>query len=164
MQQVKDLAFPLLWLGSLLWSRFNPWPGNFYMPWVWPKRKKRRNTLLGRAWGAIMESTIFLQRIWWVTQDGRGRTPPPTPPIARFRGGEGRGPNRINIINPYLRLQLSGWFWSGTGCCHKPLSEHRLCGLCNDFFSISCAICSALPPTHSSHSRYLLRLGLNIYH
>ena len=24
---------------SLLWHRFNPWPGNFHMPWVWLKNK-----------------------------------------------------------------------------------------------------------------------------
>ena len=26
---VKDLVLSLLWLGSLLWCRFDPWPGNF---------------------------------------------------------------------------------------------------------------------------------------
>ena len=31
----------LLWLGSLLWRRFDPWPGNFHMPQVQPKGKKR---------------------------------------------------------------------------------------------------------------------------
>ena len=30
----------LLWLGSLLWLRFHPWPGNAYMLWLWPKKKK----------------------------------------------------------------------------------------------------------------------------
>ena len=30
-QQVKDPALSLLWLG------FNPWPGNSHMPWSWPK-------------------------------------------------------------------------------------------------------------------------------
>ena len=30
-QQVKYLALPLLWLGSLLWHEFSPWPGNFYV-------------------------------------------------------------------------------------------------------------------------------------
>ena len=25
---------------SLLWCRFDPWPGNFCMPQVWPKKKK----------------------------------------------------------------------------------------------------------------------------
>ena len=28
---------------SLHWPghRFDPWPGNFHMLWVWPKKKKR---------------------------------------------------------------------------------------------------------------------------
>ena len=26
---VKDVALSLLWLGSLLWHGFDPWPGNF---------------------------------------------------------------------------------------------------------------------------------------
>ena len=29
---VKDLALSLLWLGSLLWLVFQPWPKNFCMP------------------------------------------------------------------------------------------------------------------------------------
>ena len=32
-QQIKDLAW------SLLWLRFAPWPRNFHMPQVWPKKK-----------------------------------------------------------------------------------------------------------------------------
>ena len=35
---VKDPALSLQWLGSLLWRRFSPWPGNFHMPWAWPKK------------------------------------------------------------------------------------------------------------------------------
>ena len=31
---VKDSTLSLLWLG------FDPWPGNFSIPWVWPKKKK----------------------------------------------------------------------------------------------------------------------------
>ena len=31
---VKDPALPLQW------PRFDPWPGNFHMLWVWPKQKK----------------------------------------------------------------------------------------------------------------------------
>ena len=44
---VKGLALSLLWLRLLLWFRFNIWPGNFYMPWTWPKKnkKQKRNTL-----------------------------------------------------------------------------------------------------------------------
>ena len=33
-QWVKDLALPQLWL------RFDPWSGNFLMPWVRPKQKE----------------------------------------------------------------------------------------------------------------------------
>ena len=40
---VKDLAFSLLRLGSLLWLRFDPWPGNFCMSWVQPKKKRKKN-------------------------------------------------------------------------------------------------------------------------
>ena len=36
-QWVKDPALPLLWLRLLLWRGFDPWPGNFHMPWVRPK-------------------------------------------------------------------------------------------------------------------------------
>ena len=28
------------WLGLLLWRGFDPWPRNFHMLWVWPKKKK----------------------------------------------------------------------------------------------------------------------------
>ena len=40
-QQVKDPALSLLWLASLLWRGFSPWPGNFHMLWVQPKRKNK---------------------------------------------------------------------------------------------------------------------------
>ena len=36
---VKEPAFLLMWLRSLLWLWFNPWPGNSYMMWAQPKRK-----------------------------------------------------------------------------------------------------------------------------
>ena len=35
-QLFKDLA-SLLWLGSWLRHRFDPWPRNFCMLWTWPK-------------------------------------------------------------------------------------------------------------------------------
>ena len=38
-QQVKDLVLSLQQLGLLLWYRFDPWPGNFHMPWLWPKKR-----------------------------------------------------------------------------------------------------------------------------
>ena len=37
-QWVKDLALSLLWLWSLLWHEFDPWPRNFHIPWVQPKK------------------------------------------------------------------------------------------------------------------------------
>ena len=39
-QQVKDLM-------SLLWLRFVPWPGNFRMPWAWPRGEKELRDDLG---------------------------------------------------------------------------------------------------------------------
>ena len=37
---VKDLALLLLWL------RFNPWPGSFYVPWAQPKKGGRISFLI----------------------------------------------------------------------------------------------------------------------
>ena len=39
-QWVKDLTLLQLWWQSQLLLRFDPWPRNFRMPRVWPKRKK----------------------------------------------------------------------------------------------------------------------------
>ena len=39
---VKDPALSLLQLGSLLWQRFHPWPGNFCMPQLWPKKREKK--------------------------------------------------------------------------------------------------------------------------
>ena len=38
-QRVKDPVSSLLWLGSVLWRGFDPWPGNFCIPRVQPKKK-----------------------------------------------------------------------------------------------------------------------------
>ena len=40
-QQVKDLVVSLQQFQSLLWHLFDPWPGNFCMPWVRQKKKKK---------------------------------------------------------------------------------------------------------------------------
>lgn len=29
--------------GSLLLQEFSLWPGNFYMPWAWPKNIRKKN-------------------------------------------------------------------------------------------------------------------------
>ena len=39
-QQVKDPALPQPWRRLKLWYGFDPWPGNFHMPQMWPKKKK----------------------------------------------------------------------------------------------------------------------------
>ena len=38
---VKDLVVSLQQLGSTVWPRFDPWPGNFHMVQVWPKKTKK---------------------------------------------------------------------------------------------------------------------------
>ena len=43
-QQVKDLALSLHLLRSLLWAGFDPMLGNFQMPQVQPKKKKKKLT------------------------------------------------------------------------------------------------------------------------
>ena len=43
-QGVKDQVLSQLWHRSKLQLRFDPWPGNFQIPWVQPKKKgKKRN-------------------------------------------------------------------------------------------------------------------------
>ena len=42
-QWVKDLALPLLWLGSLLWRWLDSWLGNFCMPQAWQNEQKPKN-------------------------------------------------------------------------------------------------------------------------
>ena len=37
-QWVKDLALSLLWLRSLLCQGFRPWPRNFHLLQMWPKK------------------------------------------------------------------------------------------------------------------------------
>lgn len=42
-QWVKDLVLSLQWLQLLLW--FDPWPGNFCMPWARPKEDAMRHSV-----------------------------------------------------------------------------------------------------------------------
>ena len=61
-QGVKDPALPLLWLRSLLWHRFHPWPGQFHMLWMCPKKKKKeRKLLIWRLSSELGEHTGFLK-------------------------------------------------------------------------------------------------------
>ena len=57
---VKDLALSLQQLGTLLWFKFDPWPGNFRVLRVWPKikkNKKKRNEVL-------IQATIWMRYAW----------------------------------------------------------------------------------------------------
>ena len=42
-QWVKEPALMQLWHRLQLQLRFDPWPRNFHMLWVWPKKKKQTN-------------------------------------------------------------------------------------------------------------------------
>ena len=48
-------ALSLQQLEFLLWCRFDPWPGNFCMPWAWPK-KESFIQLKKNLKNAVMES------------------------------------------------------------------------------------------------------------
>ena len=62
-QWVKDLVLPLLWLGWLLWWGFNPWPRNFCMPQLQPKKKKACNGLVPSMLGILFffPPLLFIQ-------------------------------------------------------------------------------------------------------
>lgn len=47
-QQVKDVAWSLQQLRSLLCRGFDPWPENFHMMRVWPKKKEEYWKILGK--------------------------------------------------------------------------------------------------------------------
>ena len=68
----------LLWLRSLLWCRFDPWPGNFHMQQSPPKKKKKKKKvaikeriLLKAAsspltpWTATLETMCPMSAGWW---------------------------------------------------------------------------------------------------
>ena len=40
-QWVKDLVLLLLWQRVQLWLKFDSWPGNFQVPQVWMKKKRK---------------------------------------------------------------------------------------------------------------------------
>ena len=41
-QRVKDLELSLRWLWPPLWHELDCWPGDFYMSYVWLRKKKER--------------------------------------------------------------------------------------------------------------------------
>ena len=59
-QQVKNLALSLQWLWLLLWHRFNPWPRNFLLLQMWPKKNKKQNHRDTRSNSLIHSPTTVL--------------------------------------------------------------------------------------------------------
>ena len=44
-----------------LWLRFNPWPGNFPIPQVWPlKNKQTKNMRIIKMWKNVEKNKGFL--------------------------------------------------------------------------------------------------------
>ena len=56
---VKDLVLLQLQCRSQLQLSFDPCPGNFHMPWVWPKNNKNKT---GRCWE--LPYRLALSLIW----------------------------------------------------------------------------------------------------
>ena len=61
-QQVKDPALSLLWLRSLLWRGFNPWPGNSPMLQTQPPKKCRCEARLLGLQSQFFTSCVTLDR------------------------------------------------------------------------------------------------------
>ena len=78
-QWVKNLVLPQLWYRLQLWLKFDPWPGNFHMPWAQPKTKNQKNScclqklyqwnktgckFLESILWIIFKTKLFIERIW----------------------------------------------------------------------------------------------------
>ena len=57
-QWVKELVLSLQWLRLLLEYGLNPWPENFHMLQLWPKKKKKKD---------VMKKS-FLRAFWYFCQ------------------------------------------------------------------------------------------------
>ena len=66
-QQVKDPVFLLLWLWSLLWHRFHPWPGTF------PRSNHKKKT---RGAPTVVQQN---QQCLWRERWSAGSIPSPAP-------------------------------------------------------------------------------------
>ena len=62
--QVEDLALTRLGLWLLLWCGFDPWPRNLYMPWVQPKKKKKKKLI-------NLESALTLKMVLQQSQQSQ---------------------------------------------------------------------------------------------
>lgn len=120
---VKDLVCSLLWLGSLPWCVFHPWPQNICVLWVQPKKKKEEETETGRikerdrqgkhksTHGQSASGTVPgpCPTPSWVPQSPPLPTGAPVPPASLLFPQIGQG-------QPFLGLR-SGW---GGQAAHLP--------------------------------------------
>ena len=69
-KKIKDPALSLQQFGSLLWHGFNPWPGNFHMPWVWPKTNKQNEPMMVDLLDKNLKTIIIkmLEELKYVTK------------------------------------------------------------------------------------------------
>ena len=61
-QWVKDLVLSMQQLGLLLWHKFDPWPRNFHMPQVWPKKKKKKERKKERKEMLLYSGKIIIKK------------------------------------------------------------------------------------------------------
>jgi len=71
-QRVKDLALSLQEVGLSLWHKFNPWPGNFHMPWACPTPTPQNMCLKNGSW---VRSTETRWAIGKRQVEGQGHRP-----------------------------------------------------------------------------------------
>ena len=65
-QRVKGLTLLLQRLGLLLWQGFDPWPRNFHMPQVWPKKKKKKEKNVKNIYSLDMRENFPIMRTIYV--------------------------------------------------------------------------------------------------
>ena len=81
-RRVKDPALSLQWLGSLLWHRFDPWPGIFHRPRVRPKGKKNWKASHSTARQPYASQTL-LEPVCWLAGPWTCSLPPSQPSNVR---------------------------------------------------------------------------------
>ena len=59
-QGVKDPALPQLWYRLKLKLGLDPWPRNFHVLWVWPKKKKKKSPWRNKQYYSPMVICVLL--------------------------------------------------------------------------------------------------------
>ena len=70
-QWAKDLSFSLEQLRSLLWCRFDPWPGNFHMQQAQPKNSFKKSNFKLHNLMKVPRKHIHI-RFWSSEDQGLG--------------------------------------------------------------------------------------------